>query len=58
MSDICMCHWKDCPMKGKCYRHTAPKSEYQTFFIEEPIKDWKCDYFWEDENTKQEKKEE
>lgn len=49
MADITMCEWTNCPIKDKCYRYTAPKCEYQTMFIEEPIEDWDCEYFWEKE---------
>lgn len=37
MADITMCLWTDCPMKDKCYRYTAPKSLYQSVFIEVPL---------------------
>jgi hypothetical protein len=37
MADITMCEWTNCPMKDKCYRYTAPKSERQTMFIEIPL---------------------
>ena len=58
MPDITMCKWEWCPMKDKCYRYTAKPSEMQSYFIETPIEDWKCEYFWEDKSTKQEKKKE
>lgn len=53
MSDIAMCLWTDCLMKNKCWRYSAPRDKYQTYFIEPPIEDWKCEYFWEMENKKQ-----
>ena len=51
MADITMCSWEGCPMKEKCYRFTAPRCEYQTVFIDVPIKDWKCEYLWEREDN-------
>jgi hypothetical protein len=47
MSDISMCSGKDCPLKKKCYRYTAPQSDYQSWFNNPPIKDNECDYFWD-----------
>lgn len=42
-----MCSGKDCPVKEKCYRFTAPKSTYmQSFFTIPPIKDGKCEMYW------------
>ena len=33
-----------------CYRHTAKASDYQSFFMNPPIKkDGTCDYFWDNE---------
>jgi hypothetical protein len=38
-----------CPYKEKCYRYTAKPSEFQqSWFMEVPIKDGKCDMFWGD----------
>ena len=48
MPDITMCPGTNCPHKEKCYRFTAWIGEYQSFFINSPIKDGKCDYFWGD----------
>lgn len=48
MSDIRMCVGGECSLKNMCYRYTAPVNEYQqTYFFNPPIKDGKCDYFWE-----------
>jgi hypothetical protein len=45
--DITMCEGKNCPFSNKCYRYTAEPSKYmQSYFIEPPIKDGKCDYYW------------
>jgi hypothetical protein len=45
--DITMCPGTNCPQKEKCYRFTAKPSEYmQSYFMEAPIKDGKCDMYW------------
>jgi hypothetical protein len=45
--DITMCKGTDCPAKESCYRHTAKPSEFwQSWFMEPPIKDGKCDMYW------------
>jgi hypothetical protein len=47
--DITMCPGTNCPHKEKCYRFTAKPSEYtQSYFINSPIKDGKCEYYWGD----------
>ena len=47
MPDITMCKGTDCPQKENCYRFTATPSEYwQSYFIDPPIKDGKCDLYW------------
>jgi len=47
MPDITMCPGTNCPQKEKCYRFTAKPSEYmQSYFMEAPIKDGKCDMYW------------
>ena len=46
MPDITMCPGTNCPHKETCYRFTAWIGEYQSWFIEAPIKDDKCDYYW------------
>lgn len=46
MSDITKCKGTDCPHKENCYRFTAPADIYQSFFVDPPIKDGKCDYYW------------
>lgn len=54
MADICMCSGGDCPMKDKCYRYTAPKSEYwQSMFTTPPINEMgECEYFWDNKEYK------
>lgn len=48
MADISMCSGKECDLKEKCYRYTAPKSMYMQSYFSNPPKDEKgdCDYFW------------
>ncbi len=51
MADITMCGGKDCPLKEKCYRFTAPVSERQSYFLRTPgkMEDGKfvCDHYWD-----------
>lgn len=47
MPDITMCSGEGCPFKESCYRFTAKPNEYrQSYFVEPPIKDGKCDHYW------------
>ena len=46
--DITLCMGTNCPYKEKCYRFIAKPGEYQSYFMESPIKEGKCDYFWGD----------
>ena len=49
MADITMCRGDTCPKKEKCYRYTAPKSEYwQSMFTVTPYdpEHNKCPYYW------------
>ena len=49
MPDITMCPGTNCPQKEKCYRFTAKPDEYwQSYFIDPPIKNGKCDLYWGD----------
>jgi len=53
MSDIIKCDGTDCPVKENCYRFTAKSDDlYQSYFVEPPIKDGKCEMFW-GENSQQ-----
>jgi hypothetical protein len=53
MPDITMCPGVDCIIKNKCYRYTAPPSEYrQSFFTSSPLQiidenNQKCDHYWD-----------
>jgi hypothetical protein len=47
MADITKCKGEGCPVKENCYRFTALADEYyQSYFVESPFKDGKCDMFW------------
>lgn len=47
--DITMCKGTNCAAKESCYRFTATPNEFrQSYFMEPPIKDGKCDYYWGD----------
>ncbi len=48
MADITMCTGVDCPRKNQCYRFTASKGVYQSYFLNvvyDKIKD-SCDEYW------------
>jgi hypothetical protein len=51
MADICMCPGEieelNCPYKENCYRFTAKADKYgQSYFMELPLKNNKCDHYW------------
>jgi hypothetical protein len=46
MPDIAMCEGGDCPLKESCHRFTANPSDYQSYFVDPPIKDGKCEMYW------------
>lgn len=47
MADITMCEGKGCGSKNTCYRHKAePNIFTQSYFMESPIKDSVCEYYW------------
>lgn len=54
MADISMCEGTECPLKEECYRFSAPKSMYQSYFVEVPYdkEQKKCDYYWKQDNNK------
>jgi len=51
MADISMCKGTGCKRKKECYRHRAPKSDYQSYFVNPPLDTdtQACDYFWSTE---------
>ena len=57
MADITMCNDKQCPLKDKCYRFTAPANPYrQSYFynLKETTKDGgtdKCPHFWDNKSN-------
>jgi hypothetical protein len=46
MADITKCKGVNCPIKDQCYRYTAKESMRQSYFMESPIKDGKCEMYW------------
>jgi hypothetical protein len=57
MPDISMCMGNDCPLKESCYRYKAEPCDYQSYFMESPYKNEKCDHYWEMEvSSKKSKK--
>lgn len=52
MADITMCDGRYCPLKKKCYRFTAPKGIYQSYFLETPYDKAfkKCAFFINNNN--------
>ena len=58
MPDITMCRGEGCPLKETCYRYTAVPDEYwQSYFVEVPVKDGECEYYWENSTSKKSKDE-
>lgn len=48
MADITMCYGKDCPLKENCYCYKATPNKFrQSMFFDSPIKNGKCDEFWD-----------
>ena len=46
MSDITKCIDSYCPSKEKCYRYTAPSTEYQSYdFFNRETDAYNCDMF-------------
>ena len=48
--DICKCKGQigelNCPYKENCYRFTAKADVYQSYFMDLPLKNNKCDHYW------------
>lgn len=56
MADITMCNGNGCPKKDNCYRFKAnPNLLWQSYFMETPYKDDKCDMYWPIEKKKKKK---
>lgn len=47
MTDISKCANEDCPIKHKCYRRTAPASDWQSYMDFKPNDDGTCDNLYE-----------
>ena len=55
MPDITMCRGEECPKKQFCYRHTAKASDYQSFFMVPPLKEYDtCNYYWDNKDYQDE----
>jgi hypothetical protein len=54
MADISMCSGLKCPLKEKCYRHTAPRGYHQSYFGNPPYnkKSKECEYYWDNKDYK------
>jgi hypothetical protein len=46
MTDITKCTGEGCPLKETCHRFTAPKGTWQSYFLNSPIKNGQCQYYW------------
>ena len=48
MADITCCQGTNCPLKEKCYRFTAPRGRYQSYFTEVPydLEKQECEHYW------------
>ena len=51
MTDITKCWGHGCALKESCYRFTAPEGMYQSYFMNPPIKNGKCEYYWSQNAT-------
>ena len=48
MADITMCTDEECSKRFRCYRFTAPWSDYrQSIFAKSPRENENCSYFWD-----------
>lgn len=46
--DICLCTGEGCARKDTCWRHIAPASERQYYFMAPPLDEHgDCGYYWE-----------
>ena len=52
MPDITMCNGQGCELKSTCYRYKATPSIRQSYFVESPVENDQCDYYWEVEDWK------
>jgi hypothetical protein len=55
MADITMCSGNYCELAQTCYRYKAsPTPHYQSYFMSPPVKNGKCEYYWEVKTDKDE----
>jgi hypothetical protein len=48
MADITMCSGIGCKYSYSCYRYKATPDEFhQSYFLEPPIENDECGYYWE-----------
>jgi hypothetical protein len=47
MGDFTMCDGKKCDLATTCYRYKAEPGYRQSYFVESPIENGQCDYYWE-----------
>lgn len=57
--DISKCANKECPLRDKCWRFTAPDSPYRQAYADFEFKvnekgEVKCEYFWDNKDYKDE----
>lgn len=54
MADITMCIPRNCPVKDKCYRYTAPENKYWQAYSEYDAenKDEGCSMYWDNEQRR------
>jgi hypothetical protein len=45
MTNITKCNGVNCEARLTCYRFTAPKNEWDLYFIETPIENGGCEYY-------------
>lgn len=51
MGDFTMCDGQGCELKSTCYRYKAEPSLYrQSYFVDAPVENGQCDYYWEVED--------
>lgn len=52
MADISACKGTGCLLKETCYRYLVEWSDYQSYFVDPPIKDGECEYYWKTQTAK------
>lgn len=59
MSDISKCNNRNCPLKEKCYRFTAPANPYRQSYADFTYDEKEgCEYFWDNKERQKTKKNE